>query len=149
YPAASSLVGCRWGGKLDGTGDLMSAPLHEPYGHVPALVSRDRSSTPEAFLYAVPEADLKQARNQWTQPRDICVIGGGIAGLCAAYELSRIRDNDGDRVTVLERSNRWGGRLQTAEFGAVHAELGAMRIPRRHECTLHYLKEFHLKTRPF
>ena len=40
---------------------------------------------------------------------DVAVIGGGIAGLTAAYRLARA----GADVRVLETSNRWGGLIRT------------------------------------
>jgi monoamine oxidase len=76
----------------------------------------------------------------------ICVIGGGIAGLVAAYELSQAND----RVTLLEGSSRWGGRLETVCFKGARAELGAMRIPVSHLYTLHYVKDVcGVDVRPF
>ena len=40
----------------------------------------------------------------------ILVIGGGIAGLSAAYYASKIPDT---QVTLLESSDRWGGKIIT------------------------------------
>jgi monoamine oxidase len=72
------------------------------------------------------------------QRKHVCVVGGGIAGLTAAYELARLRH----RVTLLEASDRYGGRLYTKQFpDEVHGEFGAMRIPAIHDCTLHYINE--------
>src|SRR4051812_8338467 len=82
----------------------------------------------------------------------ICVIGGGLAGLAAAYELAEA----GCRVTLLEASNRWGGRVQTCYFNAdgtsdstpvgtsLHGELGPMRIPPEHGCVRYYIDRFNL-----
>jgi monoamine oxidase len=128
---------------------MSSTVHHHPYEHIPRTSLGDEDASAEARLYDFPQGALTEAKDRWERPRDVCIIGGGITGLAAAYELSRIRERQGDRVTVFERSGRWGGRIQTANFGAVHAELGAMRIPRRHRCTRHYLDEFHLPTRPF
>ena len=57
----------------------------------------------------------------------IIVIGAGLAGLCAAYEL----EARGHEVVVLEaHPRRIGGRVYTQRFGAgLYGELGAMRIP--------------------
>lgn len=49
----------------------------------------------------------------------VAVVGGGIAGLAAAWEL---RDRD---VVVLEATDRAGGKLRTGEVGGVLAEEGA------------------------
>jgi monoamine oxidase len=76
----------------------------------------------------------------------VCVFGAGIAGLTAAYELTK-HDHS---VVVLEASDRAGGRIRSARFAdGVHGELGAMRIPANHHATLHYVDAFGLKTSPF
>lgn len=78
--------------------------------------------------------------------RTVCIIGGGVAGLTAAYELARL----GYTVTVLEATDRWGGRIFTHYFSdGTYGEIGAMRIPSWHDCTKHYIDEFGLVTRPF
>lgn len=58
----------------------------------------------------------------------VIVIGAGLAGLCAAYELERC----GHEVVVLEaHPRRVGGRVYRHRFGeSLYGELGAMRIPR-------------------
>ena len=53
--------------------------------------------------------------------KSVIIIGGGIAGLCAANELLR---ND-CTVTVLEAKNRFGGRIHTIREGGLPIELGA------------------------
>lgn len=69
-------------------------------------------------------------------PNTVTVLGGGVAGLAAAYQLERL----GYRVEVLEGSGRLGGRVHTHRFGtapgAPVAELGAMRIPAGHRRVL-------------
>ncbi|MEV0898060.1 NAD(P)/FAD-dependent oxidoreductase [Actinoplanes sp. NPDC049802] len=71
----------------------------------------------------------------------VVILGGGIAGLAAAYELERL----GVPVEVLEGSRRLGGRISTFRFGdsadAPFAELGAMRIPAGHSNTLRYIAQ--------
>ncbi|MCX7884733.1 MAG: FAD-dependent oxidoreductase, partial [Caloramator sp.] len=78
----------------------------------------------------------------------VAVIGAGLSGLCAAYELSKI----GCDITIFEASNRIGGRVNTIYFDKekqYFGELGAMRIGVSHETTWHYINLFKLKTRPF
>jgi monoamine oxidase len=83
--------------------------------------------------------------------RTVTIIGAGIAGLVAAYELERL----GYRVEVLEGSRRLGGRIYTHRFGleaeAPVAELGAMRIPTKHRHTMEYISRLGLadELRPF
>lgn len=55
----------------------------------------------------------------------VAVVGGGIAGLVAAYELER----SGLSVHVLEMSERLGGRIATAHYGdGLMAEYGMAEI---------------------
>ncbi|WP_332995105.1 flavin monoamine oxidase family protein [Scytonema sp. PRP1] len=80
------------------------------------------------------------------QRKKVGIIGAGLAGLTAAYELKQI----GHDVTVFEASNRSGGRVYTHHFkDGTYGELGAMRIPANHHCVLHYIDKFGLKIRPF
>jgi monoamine oxidase len=77
----------------------------------------------------------------------VIVIGAGLAGLVAAFELHR----QGHEPVVLEAQNRVGGRVLTLRNLApgLYAEAGAMRIPRVHELTLAYCRLFGLLMRPF
>lgn len=72
----------------------------------------------------------------------VVVIGAGMAGLCAAYELSRT----GCSVTVLEARREVGGRVRTRrDFpDGLYVEEGATRFPVAHHYTMHYLREFDL-----
>ncbi len=56
-----------------------------------------------------------------TEPGHVVVIGGGIAGLAAAHHLLQ----RGARVTVLEASERLGGKLHAGEIAGVRVDLGA------------------------
>jgi len=85
-------------------------------------------------------------------PRDrhgteVAVVGGGISGLVAAYELMRL----GLRPVVYE-AGELGGRMRSVPF-AEHpefvAELGAMRFPPAATTLFHYVNELGLATRPF
>ena len=81
-----------------------------------------------------------------TSPKSVAIVGGGIAGLTSAYELANL----GHSVTVFERSNRWGGRIETRRFqDGTYGELGAMRVPYHHGCVNHYVDHFKLMTRSF
>ncbi|BAY41333.1 L-amino acid oxidase (plasmid) [Nostoc sp. NIES-2111] len=80
--------------------------------------------------------------------RKVIVVGAGISGLVAAYELTAV----GHDVTILEASKRIGGRVLTlrgAFQGEDLLELGAARIPSNHHLTLGYIKHFGLKISQF
>jgi monoamine oxidase len=76
----------------------------------------------------------------------IAVLGAGIAGLVAAYELEKL----GYGVVVLEADSRIGGRVFSKRFGGSDgpiAEFGAMRIPADHHSTIRYVDELGLRHR--
>jgi lysine 2-monooxygenase len=78
---------------------------------------------------------------------EVAVIGAGISGLIAAYELMKL----GVRPVVYEAS-QMGGRLRSQPFeGAdgVVAELGGMRFPVSSTSFYHYVDKLGLATRPF
>jgi monoamine oxidase len=85
----------------------------------------------------------------------VVVLGAGVAGLTAAYELGRA----GYAVTVLEARPFAGGRVQTAKRGftdldlngnrqvcdfdeGLYINVGPWRIPYWHRSTLHYVRRF-------
>jgi monoamine oxidase len=80
--------------------------------------------------------------------KKVLILGAGMAGLVAAYELSK----SGHDVTVLEARARPGGRVHTLHepfSDGLFAEAGAARIPDNHDLTLKYVKEFALPLEPF
>jgi oxygen-dependent protoporphyrinogen oxidase len=58
--------------------------------------------------------------------RECVVVGGGISGLTAAWEL--VRDHPDLRVTVLEGGSRVGGKLRGGRVGGVTVDLGAESV---------------------
>lgn len=106
----------------------------------------------------------------------IVVIGGGLAGLCAAYRAA----NAGAKVTVLEATERYGGRSLTvrpkgdkspnnvpyySEYRewdwnepsvcnwtkkrGLYLNTGPGRIPQHHETVLHYCRKLGVKLEPY
>ncbi|PXX54770.1 monoamine oxidase [Nocardia tenerifensis] len=77
----------------------------------------------------------------------VIVVGAGLSGLAAAYELTK----QGTRVTVLEASDRPGGRTWTYRqpfADGLHAEAGAMTVTEHCSYTMHYLREMGVDTAP-
>jgi monoamine oxidase len=87
--------------------------------------------------------------------KSVVILGAGLAGMTAAYELSKL----GYKVQVLEARGFAGGRCQTARKGFELTELGGetqrcafdagqyinhgpWRIPLHHQSTLHYTRTF-------
>lgn len=88
--------------------------------------------------------------------RSVAILGAGISGMTAAYELSKA----GYRCTILEATGRTGGRSLTARGGDVlreegssqrvgfesgqhmYANMGPARIPYHHTALLDYCKAF-------
>jgi protoporphyrinogen/coproporphyrinogen III oxidase len=65
------------------------------------------------------------------------VVGGGIAGLAAAFRLRRA----GVDVTVLERSERVGGRIRTVEIDGFRMDAAASVVPTTYRRTLQLIQD--------
>lgn len=82
------------------------------------------------------------------RPKKVIIVGAGLAGLSAGYELKRA----GHTPVILEAQQRVGGRVYTLRdpfTEGLYAEVGAMRIPRAHSLTMAYVEKFGLKTNDF
>src|SRR5207244_11630186 len=118
-----------------------------------ATWDRDEVATEEARLIAdpVPAAVLKTPSEGLESipqvPKRVIIVGGGIAGLVAGFELLR----QGHDPLILEAQSRVGGRIYTLRDFApgLYAEAGAMRIPAVHDLTLEYCRLFGLELPPF
>ncbi|XP_068742995.1 putative L-amino-acid oxidase YobN [Montipora capricornis] len=79
--------------------------------------------------------------------KEVIVVGAGMAGLVAAYELEQV----GHDVIVLESQDRVGGRVHTLRGdcfdGKLQGEAGAMRLPcsPEDENKTHFLTDFYAR----
>jgi monoamine oxidase len=81
------------------------------------------------------------------RPRRVIVVGAGLAGLAAAWELTQA----GADVTVLEAREAPGGRVRTlrAPFpDRLYAEVGALHIPESHRLVLQHAEQLGLRLVP-
>jgi monoamine oxidase len=136
-----------------------------------ALLQRIGQSAGAAMLYQSMSALGFAGESTYTGPIDlsgaprgasVLVLGAGMAGLVAAYELQRA----GYKVTVLEYNQRAGGRSWTLRGGDEYTELGGFRqrcefetglyfnpgpwrIPFHHHAMLDYARRLNVPLEPF
>ncbi len=121
-----------------------------------ALVAWDFLQLPPAMA-----APLELAKGSGAG-RSVAILGAGVAGLCAAYELDRA----GYDCTVLEASKRAGGRNLTLRRGDTFREMGGPaqecrfdeglwlnagpgRIPHHHTNLIDYCRRFGVALQPY
>jgi len=135
------------------------------------LLRRIGQTAGAAMMYRSMSALGFAGESNYTGPIDlsgaprgtsVLVLGAGMAGLVAAYELSRA----GYQVKVLEYNQRAGGRSWTLRGGDDYTELGGFkqhcqfdpglyvnpgpwRIPYHHNAMLDYAKRFKVPLEPF
>lgn len=99
-----------------------------------------------AFASGVARARTRGGIKLMSEPKNVVILGGGLAGLAAGLELKRA----GHNVTILEARKFAGGRVQTIRDFAdgQYAEAGATSFPPSHSFTLGYATDFGLPLRP-
>ena len=80
-------------------------------GTVAGVLGYSRFSKPQPSVFQPDTLDLPQ---YLSQPKSVVVVGGGLAGLACAYELSQ----RGFKVTLLERSPQLGGKIASWQVEA-------------------------------
>jgi len=84
---------------------------------------------------------LKRIKEANHGRKHVVILGSGMAGMVAAYELMSL----GHTVEIIEASARAGGRVRTHHFGGPsYVELGAMRVPPSHDYTHYYISRMGL-----
>jgi monoamine oxidase len=81
-------------------------------------------------------------------PKKVVIVGAGMAGLSAGYELQHA----GHNVKIIEATQRVGGRILTIRepfSDGLYGEAGAMRLPISHRLTQAYIEKFGLQIMPF
>lgn len=93
---------------------------------------------PESWYWVGVDEAERRIDQASGRPRRFLILGAGMAGLAAAWELHR----RGHGVEVLEGSERPGGRVFTHHFqNGSYGERGAMRIPLAHDYTHYYISQ--------
>lgn len=90
---------------------------------------------------------INKGLKKTTSPKQIIVVGAGMAGLVSASLLKAA----GHEVKIFEANNRVGGRIETVrmEDTGLYLDVGAMRIPYSHTLTMAYIRKFGLQVGPF
>ena len=73
---------------------------------------------------------------------DILIIGSGLAGLHCAYQLQRKTE----KMCILEKEGRIGGRIQTVHTHGLSMEAGAGRFNEHHTCVHKLIKKLGLES---
>ena len=107
--------------------DSVTAATFSSYAIKTAVADAMQQAGLEAPKVAMQNAE-KTATERAAESCDIVIVGGGPAGLTAAYELLRAGGNEQFRVTVLEESSVLGGISQTVRYNGNRMDIGGHRF---------------------
>src|SRR5439155_5069394 len=102
-----------------------------------ALAAASLSACSSLNARTTPDSPRVQAH----APKKVVVLGAGLAGLVAGYELTQA----GHDVTILEARARPGGRVRTLRgpvSDGLHAEAGSLFFPTYNHLTLKFANLF-------
>ncbi|XP_028415824.1 L-amino-acid oxidase-like [Dendronephthya gigantea] len=116
-------------------------------------------SPPDPFQLKCQKSEVQEYMPPRNIKYDVIIVGAGMAGLAAAYELKR----EGLKVKILEQTDRYGGRVFSYDekngglAPGLYGEAGAMRLPgaldepdvRPHFLTDGYVEKFGIPTKKF
>jgi len=80
---------------------------------------------------------------EMTKPYDVLILGGGIAGLYAAYKIHQRSPQFS--ILILEKENYLGGRVYTHRDKTMEVEAGAGRLSDKHIRVLELIQDLGLK----
>jgi len=111
------------GTELDAASEVVAVMPDFPYNHAQFLTD---AATASAVPFTIPQEALGKT---------IAIVGGGVSGIVAGYELLRA----GFFPVIFEGNGRIGGRMYSHPLsnGAI-AEMGAMRFPPSARTLFHY-----------
>jgi thioester reductase-like protein len=78
------------------------------------------------------------------EPKRVCVIGGGISGVTAAYELTRL----GHHVTLVEKAPVVGGKCESIDVDGHWFDLGGNTMSVRYVATKALMQELGMEFEP-
>lgn len=77
--------------------------------------------------------------------RQYVIVGAGISGLYTAYKLIKEKKISGDKIVILEKSRRIGGRVYTySKLSEYKYDVGAGRLGKKHKYVMKLIKELGL-----
>ncbi|KAF6720756.1 L-amino-acid oxidase [Oryzias melastigma] len=116
---------------------------HNTKVNLKAMLEDCLNDTDYNNLHNIMENGLDKTEKSYS----VAIVGAGMAGLTAAKLLG----DAGYKVTILEASERVGGRVHTHRNETEHwyVELGAMRIPSTHRILLSLVNNLNIPTNKF
>lgn len=143
-----------------------SAAVYRSMVAMGMLATSSAKAEPFALDGSVDPEDALDERGRMREPQQglrVVIVGAGIAGMTAAYELSRA----GYRCMIFEGRDQVGGRCETvrrdgvvdergneqrcrfSEGSHLYFNMGAARIPFHHRALLGYCKQFGVELETF